>query len=167
MISFKSGSGSSMFIYMFSKQLYKKSTFIILSGSKFFKPKHYFSSFFIRGKENIIQIKLFYHSKISRELNYLDNHKVHLCKLRRVLTKGQKNVTQNIKFQFYYHFKVDTCFHFSRCLVNHLRYVPFMPYYFTFWGQNLVIYSVKSFFNINEISLKHFSFFKKLNNISN
>ena len=112
MISFKSGSGSSMFIYMFSKQLYKKSTFIILSGSKFFKPKHYFSSFFIRGKENIIQIKLFYHSKISRELIYLDNHKVHLCKLRRVLTKGQKTLTQNIKFQFYYHFKFDTLFPF-------------------------------------------------------
>ena len=53
-VSFKSGSGSSMFIYMFSKQLYKKSAFIILSGSKFFKPKHYFSSFFIHGKENII-----------------------------------------------------------------------------------------------------------------
>ena len=34
-VSFKSGSGSSMFIYIFSKQLYKKIAFIILSGSKF------------------------------------------------------------------------------------------------------------------------------------
>ena len=53
-ISFKSVCGFSMFIYMFSKQLYKKSTFIILSGCKFFKLKHYFSGFFIHGKENII-----------------------------------------------------------------------------------------------------------------